>query len=201
MYLYINTTQGQNVAPNKGYVTFPLSRHSVTQESIWMISYMLKRQLSLRCMYFICIWVYLYIYIRLGGKHEFWSGLLAILFSSDSLLSHIRMHVSYHVYAQKTAICALYVLNLYIDVFSCMYTTRSKMWVSIRITWCFPPTLCMVHVNHGSLLTHDYRSLLQNIVSFLGLFCNRDLCIRIHVKTWVSIRITWCFPPTLCIVT
>jgi len=122
------------------------------------------------------------------------------MFSSDSLLSHIRMHVSYHVYAQKTAICALYVLNLYIDVFSCMYTTRSKMWVSIRITWCFPPTLCMVHVNHGSLLTHDYKSLLQNIVSFLGLFCNRDLCIRIHVKTWVSIRITWCFPPTLCMV-
>ena len=39
-----------------------------------------------------------------------------VTFSSESLLGHVRIHVNYHVYSQKIAICALNLLKLCIDV-------------------------------------------------------------------------------------
>jgi len=47
--------------------------------------------------------------------------------------------------------------------------------VCVHVCACVCLCVCVWHTHMPLLYIEDYRSLLQNIVSFIGLFCKRDL--------------------------
>ena len=71
------------------------------------------------------------------------------------------------------------------SVHVCMYVIWQCLWsrvTAVSLEWCDIKTSCAfgyVYIaiwgGYGSYDRLNYRSLLQNILSFVGLFCKRDL--------------------------
>ena len=115
------------------------SHDSVTYKSMWIITYMLKRQLFIHWIYWICIFMYLNINTTWGKNVTLNKDY--VTFPSESPhqnlceLSRICSKNSF-IFIESTEF-----------VYSCIFIwirLGKKAWRLIRIVWRFPPNLCSV---------------------------------------------------------
>ena len=130
------------------------TKPTVTFESLWL-SLMLKRQALRRNL---CI----PLFDPFATTTEVCEGM------------HIYMYICVCIYIYMYVYLCICMYISYI----CMYISYMYIYMYMYVYVCTCIYVCMYETDPGYLCIHlpdPYRSVWQNIVSFIGLFCKRDL--------------------------